>query len=71
MSEREMTDLQARLAHQERTLDDLSDVVAAQAREIDRLQTRLEAAERALRDMADAFERATAAGHPPEKPPHY
>lgn len=64
-----LVDLETRLAHQERTIEELSDVVAAQAREIERLVARLGIAERALADQADALERAGAPVH--QKPPHY
>ena len=64
-----MIDLQTRLAHQERAIEDLSDVAAAQAREIERLTGRVAIAERALADMAEALDRAGAPAH--QKPPHY
>lgn len=64
-----LEELEIRLAYFERTVEELSDVAAAQAREIDRLQARLAAAERRLRDMGEALERA--AGAEREKPPHY
>ncbi|MBP5858263.1 SlyX family protein [Marivibrio halodurans] len=64
-----LIELQMQLAHQERTIDDLSDVVAAQAREIERLTGRVAIAERALADMVEALDRAGAPLH--QKPPHY
>ena len=64
-----MIDLETRLIHQERVIEELSDVVAAQAREIERLLARLGITERALADQADALERAGAPVH--QKPPHY
>jgi|GEM_PF-3343381 SlyX protein len=64
-----ITDLQTRLAHHEQTLDDLSDVVAGQARVIDRLVRRLNETEGALGDVAEALDRAGTPVH--QKPPHY
>lgn len=58
--------LESRLAHHERIADDLSDVLAGQARLIERLLERLSWAEERL----GALEQG--GGVPPnEKPPHY
>lgn len=66
--EGEITALQTRLAHQEHQLDELSDVVAAQAKIIDQLTRDLRILAERQRDLADtAF-----AQHQSDKPPpHY
>ncbi|MEQ8603758.1 MAG: SlyX family protein [Marivibrio sp.] len=64
-----LEDLEIRLAHFERMVDDLSDVAARQAREIERLKARLDEADRTLGDVADALDRAGTPVH--QKPPHY
>jgi len=54
-----------RIAHLERSLEDLSDVVAAQSREIVRLTRRLEA-------LMDRESEREAEAHPPvQRPPHW
>ena len=61
-----LMELESRLAHHERMAEDLSDVLAGQARLIDRLLERLSWAEERL----GALEQG--GGIPPnEKPPHY
>jgi len=62
-------ELEIRLAHFERMVEDLSDVAARQARDIERLKARLDEADRTLGDVADALDRAGAPLH--QKPPHY
>jgi len=65
-----MTDIrriaaEERIAHLERSLEDLSDVVAAQAREMARLSRTIDALVR--RDA----ERAAEAPAPVQRPPHW
>lgn len=64
-----MTDLQERLAHLERTLDDLSDVVARQDTEIIRLRRQVDTL------MAREADREAQGGGGvmigDERPPHY
>ncbi|MFE1600329.1 SlyX family protein [Methylobacterium sp. ID0610] len=62
-----LTDLEIRLAHQERTIDDLSRTVAEQWARVDLLTRQVAALNERLREMA---ERPTAPGEEPP-PPHY
>lgn len=69
MSQDAIDRLEEKLAHQERTLDELSEVVAAQARQIDLIEARL----RRLLDR-DAAREAEGTGGVilgDERPPHY
>ena len=61
-----LTELESRLAHHERNADEISEVLAEQARAIDELSQRL----RRLTDRVAALE---VAGAPPDDrpPPHY
>ncbi|EAQ25507.1 SlyX family protein [Roseovarius sp. 217] len=64
-----MTDIEEKLAHLIRTVDDLSDVIARQDREIDRLRLRVEmllAREAARQGESDG---GVILGD--ERPPHY
>ncbi|MGX0976213.1 SlyX protein [Roseovarius sp. MBR-51] len=64
-----MTDIEEKLAHLIRTVDDLSDVIARQDREIDRLRVRVEmllAREAARQGESDG---GVILGD--ERPPHY
>ena len=64
---RRITDLEERLTHQERLIDQLNDVVLGQARQLERLS-------RELSNYVSAVERLAAAAEgdlPHEKPPHY
>lgn len=64
-----MTEIEEKLAHLIRTVDDLSDVIARQDREIDRLRLRVEmliAREAARQDENDG---GVILGD--ERPPHY
>ena len=62
-----LADLEARLVHHERALDELSVVVAAQGRAHDRLTTGVRSLTERLRDLAANLPR------PPDDkpPPHY
>ena len=63
------TKLEERLAHLERLAEELSDVVAGQAREIDRLTARVEMLLR--REAAREAEGSGGAVLGDERPPHY
>lgn len=66
MNDNRLTDLESRLAHHERTSEELSDVLAEHARTLDELAQRL----RRLTDRVAILE----AGNPPpddRPPPHY
>jgi SlyX protein len=64
MDER-FSDMEIRLAHQERTLVELSDMISAQWKKIDAL-------ERQLRGLADELQSLdNAEGPHQQKPPHY
>ncbi|MBW7922505.1 MAG: SlyX family protein [Rubellimicrobium sp.] len=62
------TRLEERIAHLTRTVDDLSDITAAQGREIDRLVRQMRfLLEREAEREADAF----APADPNQRPPHW
>lgn len=65
--ESRLTDLEIRLAHQERTIEELSDVVAAQARALDLLTERVRRLTDRLRET-EAWRPSAADERPP---PHY
>ncbi len=56
--------LETRLAHQEKTISDLSDMVTSQWRKIEML-------ERQLRQLNEEMQTMDSAGVPVDKPPHY
>ncbi len=67
---REIEDLQSRLAFQEDTLNELSEIVARQDRQIDALTEALTRLVKKLDDMA--YEAEQGGGAPAtEVPPHY
>lgn len=68
MEDARLIDLEIRLTHQEATLQELNDVVAAQQGAIDQLRKEVEALTRQLRDMAPAN---IAAPWEETPPPHY
>lgn len=65
--EARITDLETQIAHQSRTVEELNDVVIAQAELIDRLQRRLDKLEEEFQELADLASPA----HPVVRPPHY
>ncbi|MBA5779020.1 SlyX family protein [Stappia sp. F7233] len=65
--ESRITDLETQIAHQSRTVEELNEVVIAQAELIDRMQRRLDALEEEFQDLADLAN----PGHPVTRPPHY
>ena len=60
--EERIIELEARLAHQERTLEEVNEVITRQQGEIDRLQARMEAIVKHLRDAGDDTGRLSGAG---------
>lgn len=62
-----LTDLEIRIAHQDRTIEELSDVVAAQARSIDMLMERVRRLTERIREL-EAWRPSPADDKPP---PHY
>lgn len=73
MSEqRNWEDVQSRLAFQEQTVTELSDVVARQAEQIDRLEQQLRVLAGKYRDLRDTLEEGPGGASPAdERPPHY
>ncbi|MXN66166.1 hypothetical protein GR183_14720 [Stappia sp. GBMRC 2046] len=65
--ETRLTDLEAQLAHNARTVDELNEVVTAQADLIDRLTRKVQELTEKLDDIGDLVE----PGHVIGKPPHY
>jgi SlyX protein len=64
-TEKRLDDLEMRLAHQDKTITELNDVITAQWKAIDTL-------ERKLRRMNEELEAVQATEAPPvQKPPHY
>jgi SlyX protein len=59
--------LEIDLAHANHTIDELSTVVAEQARQIDRVTRKLVS----MTDQVEELLENTAPGHQIEKPPHY
>ena len=70
MSEERLTTLETHVAFQERTLQDLSDVICSQQKEIEDLKSKLENIEERLKQADEAAEGEPS---PPEVeiPPHY
>ena len=64
----EIVELQSRLAFQEQTILELSDVLARQQTEIDRLKSDLERVQQQFRELLD-FQSQLPGEEPP--PPHY
>ncbi len=60
-----LTDVEARIAHHERMIADLNDVITAQWRKIDQLERHLSR----IRDELQAIEPQRSTVEPP--PPHY
>ncbi|KIN71306.1 SlyX family protein [Sulfitobacter guttiformis] len=64
-----MEKLEEKIAYMSRTVDDLSDIVAAQQNEIDRLNRRVEMLMRREGEREAAGSGGTVSGD--ERPPHY
>lgn len=62
-----LTDLEVRLAHQERTIEELSDVVATQGRAVDLLTERVRLLTERVREL-ESWRPSPADDRPP---PHY
>ena len=60
--------LETRVAHQDRTIEDLNQTITAQWKEIDSLNRRVVRLGDQLQDMRDS---AGATGEPEPPPPHY
>lgn len=68
MSEERFIDLESRLAHQDKLLNELNDVVTSQQAKIMQLDELCKSLITRVRSLADA---ATAMDSGDEKPPHY
>ncbi len=64
MDER-FSDMEMRLSHQEKTIVELSDVIAAQWKKIDALERQLRRLSEEMQEMGGAE------AHSQQKPPHY
>jgi len=64
MSETRLDEIETRLAHQEKTMSDLNDVVLGQWR-------RIEALERQLSRMNEDMQNLDSGAVPVDRPPHY
>lgn len=67
MTDDRLTALEERAAFQDKTIDELNDVIAAQWREIDRLKRRMQA----IDDQIAAVEQLARSGKAEPPPPHY
>lgn len=65
--EERLTALEERMAHQDRTIEDMSNVIAEQWREIDRLKRQLQL----IDDQMAAVEQLARSGKAEPPPPHY
>ncbi len=61
-------DLETRVAHQDKVIEDLSDVLAKQWKEISDLNNRIDYLKNKLRELEDGIDASPAADKPP---PHY
>ena len=68
MSEDRLVDIESKLAHQDKLLLDLNDVVAAQQEQIMRLEQLCQTLIDRVRAMSEAMPNATTSD---ERPPHY
>ncbi len=66
--ENRLAKLERTISHQERQIQDLSDMVSQQWKEIDRLKKHLSRTEQRLEDLEDP---AQGGGIVDERPPHY
>lgn len=67
MSQDRITALEERMTHQDRTIEELSAVIADQWREIDRLKRALQAVD----DQMASVEQMARSGRVEPPPPHY
>lgn len=63
-----LDDLETRVAHQDKVIEDLSDVLAKQWKEISDLNTKIDYLKNKLQELEDGIETAPTADKPP---PHY
>ncbi len=69
MSEERLMEIETRIAFQEHTIKDLSDVIYKQQQEIDRLATICAALEKRSKELSESNQEIDAPAN--EKPPHY
>lgn len=69
MDEERLTDIETKLAYQEKTIKDLNDVIYEQQKEIERLKSTCDKLLKLVRDNAQAVSIITAPAN--EEPPHY
>ena len=69
MDEERLTDIETKLAYQEKTIKDLNDVVYEQQKEIDRLKSTCSNLMKLVKENAQAVSLISAPAD--EKPPHY
>jgi SlyX protein len=67
MNEDQLNRIETALAHQDRQIQDMSEMIGRQWKEIERLKTRLEQSESKLGDIEASLPARPAA----ERPPHY
>jgi len=67
--ERRIDDLESHLAHQEKTIQDLSDITAEQWEVIDILKHRVDTLKERLLNLEEGSRSAAGPGDPP--PPHF
>ncbi len=69
MSEERLVEIETRIAFQEQTIKDLSDVIYKQQQEIDRLGAICAALEKQSKELAESNQGGGAPAN--EQPPHY
>lgn len=67
-TERRVADLESRVAHQDKVIEELSDVLAKQWKEISDLNDKIGYLKNTLQELEDGTEAAPAGDKPP---PHY
>ncbi|RDE08416.1 SlyX family protein [Pelagibacterium lacus] len=67
MNDDRLTALEERVAHQDKTIEELSELIAAQWREIDRLKRQLQMVD----DQLASVEQLARSGRAEPPPPHY
>ena len=67
-TEKRLADLEAHVAHQDKVIEDLSDVLAKQWKEISGLNDKISYLKNTLQDLEDGTETPSSGDRPP---PHY